>query len=76
MATKFLIRGGKILKQGVLWDDGTGGKLKLLKWALIGDEYQVMDLSARTLTDYTVARSDATGSAGDRVDPVDMAELG
>lgn len=76
MATKFLIKDGKLLKQGKHWDDGFGGKLKLLMWACIGEEFQVMDLTAGTLTDVTMVREDATGVAGDRVDVADLAEFG
>lgn len=77
MATKFLVQNGKLLKKGKCWDDGTGGKLKLLTWACIGDEYQVMDLTAGTLVDISIARADATGVTGDRIDDNrDIAEFG
>lgn len=76
MATKFLFKDGKLLKQGKHWDNGLLGKLKLLTWACIGEEYQVMDLTAGTLEDVMMAREDATGVAGDRVEKVDLAEFG
>lgn len=74
MATKILMCGKKPLVAGVDYEELAGPKFRVLQFGYIGEAFQLTDLAAGTVTDLTLTRQDATGVAGDRVEPADAVQ--
>ena len=73
---KLLMRGGKFLTEGVAWERGTAGKIKLKTDTTIGEVFDVFDTSTADIKwGVEMARADAGGVKGDRVLARDAAEF-